>query len=191
MDTADTSACAGSGAAADPAWPDPGAADAALSVASVYQTHSVALIKLAMIMLGDRAAAEDVVQDAFVGLYRHWYRLADPANALPYVRSSVLNGCRLALRQRARRERRDRAAAASTSAVAASAESLVLVSEEHREVLAAVWRLPHRQREALVLRFYFGLSEEETARAMGVSRGTVKSAMSRARAALRMVRGEP
>ena len=45
-------------------------------------------------MLGDRAAAEDVVQDAFCGLYRHWSRLADPAKALPYVRSSVLNGCR-------------------------------------------------------------------------------------------------
>lgn len=190
MDTVDTSACAGSGATG-PACPDPSTPDAALSVTALYQAHAVALIKLAMIMLGDRAAAEDVVQDAFIGLYRHWHRLADPANALTYVRSSVLNGCRLALRGQARRERRDRAAASRAPGVAASAESLVLLSEEHREVLAAVWRLPRRQREALVLRFYFGLSEEETASAMGVSRGTVKSAMSRARAALRMLREEP
>jgi DNA-directed RNA polymerase specialized sigma24 family protein len=52
-------------------------------------------------MLGDRAAAEDVVQDAFCGLYRRWDRLADPGSALSYVQSSVLNGCRTALRRRA------------------------------------------------------------------------------------------
>ena len=80
--------------------------------------------------------------------------------------------------------RRDRAAAADARSGFASAESLVLLGEEHREVLLAVRRLPHRQREALVLRFYFGLSEEETSRAMGISRGTVKSALSRALAAL-------
>ena len=51
-------------------------------------------------------------------------------------------------------------------------------------MLAAIRALPDRQREALALRFYLDLSEEETARAMGVSRGTVKSATSRAVAAL-------
>jgi RNA polymerase sigma-70 factor (sigma-E family) len=165
--------------------------DAARTVTALYEAHAVALIRLAVIMLGDRAAAEDVVQDAFTGLYRHWQRLADPAAALTYLRSSVLNGCRFALRQQARRDRRDRAAAAAGQRAAESAETLVLLSEEHKEVIAAIRRLPSRQREALVLRFYFGLSEEETARAMKVSRGTVKSAMSRARAALgKMLREE-
>jgi RNA polymerase sigma factor (sigma-70 family) len=60
----------------------------------------------------------------------------------------------------------------------------VLVGEEHRQVLAAIRALPDRQREALVLRFYLDMSEEETTRAMGISRGTVKSATSRAVAAL-------
>ena len=56
---------------------------------------------------------------------------------------------------------------------------------------AALRRLPDRQREALVLRFYLGVSEEETARAMGISRGTVKSSTSRALAALgRMLKEE-
>ena len=65
----------------------------------------------------------------------------------------------------------------------------MLLVEEHREVLLAVRRLPDRQREALVLRFYFGLSEEDTAAAMGISRGTVKSSLSRALASLgRMLR---
>jgi len=162
----------------------PGAVDARLGVTELYQAHGVGLIKLAVIMLGDRTAAEDVVQDAFFGLYRNWDRLSDPGKALAYVRASVLNGCRAALRQRIRRDRRDRAAAPDAPAAFESAESVVLLGEEHREVLAAVRSLPDRQREALVLRFYLGVSEDETARAMGISRGTVKSSTSRALAAL-------
>jgi RNA polymerase sigma-70 factor (sigma-E family) len=146
--------------------------DATSGVTAVYQAHAVGLIRLAIVMLGDRTAAEDVVQDAFFGLYRHWTRLTDPANALPYVRSAVL-------RQRGRPWRHEAAAVASESA-----EATVLVGEAHQEVLAAIRALPHRQREVLVLRYYVDLSEEETARAMGISRGTVKSTTSRAVAAL-------
>ena len=72
----------------------PPGGDAELGVTALYGAHAVAMIRIALIMLGDRAAAEDVVQDAFFGLYRRWSRLADPANALTYVRSAVLNGCR-------------------------------------------------------------------------------------------------
>ena len=53
-------------------------------------------------MLGDRPAAEDVVQEAFCGLYRRWHSLADTGKALAYVRSSVINGCRTVLRRRLR-----------------------------------------------------------------------------------------
>lgn len=130
-------------------------------------------------MLGDRAAAEDVVQEAFCGLFRHWYRLRDPAKAVPYLRSSVLNGCRSALR---RRRKLDSAGAAEYTAE--SAEQLTLLGEEHRQVLAALRRLPARQREALVLRFYAELGEPEIAAAMGISQGTVKSTTSRALTAL-------
>ena len=153
--------------------------DATAGVTALYQAHAVGLIRLAVVMLGDRAAAEDVVQDAFLGLYRHWAGLDDPANALVYVRSAVLNRCRNALRQRGRARRPQAAPAAGESA-----EAAVLVGEEHQRVLAAIRALPGRQREALVLRFYLDMSEEETARAMGISRGTVKSATSRAVAAL-------
>jgi RNA polymerase sigma-70 factor (sigma-E family) len=166
-----------------------GLPDASVGVTELYQAHAVGLIKLGVIMLGDAAAAEDVVQDAFFGLYRNWGRLTDQVNALAYVRASVLNGCRGALRQRIRRERR--LSVVADVATAESAESAALLGEEHREVLAAVRRLPDRQREALVLRFYLGVSEEETARAMGISRGTVKSSTSRALAALgRMLKEE-
>jgi RNA polymerase sigma-70 factor (sigma-E family) len=152
-------------------------------VTALYQAHAVGLIRLAIIMLGDRPAAEDVVQDAFLGLYRHWDGLSDTANALTYVRSSVLNRCRSVLKQLSRRDRRDRAAAAVREP-GESAEASVLLSEEHREMLAAIRALPDRQCEALVLRFYLDMSEEETARAMRISRGTVKSATSRAITAL-------
>ena len=158
-------------------------ADAAPSVTALYQAHAVGLIRLAIIMLGDRTAAEDVVQDAFFGLYRHWGGLSDPANALNYVRSAVLNGCRTARRARTRRDRREGLAAPAEPA-GESAEASVLIGEEHRQVLAAIRALPDRQREALVLRFYLDMSEEEAARAMRISRGTVKSATSRAIAAL-------
>jgi RNA polymerase sigma-70 factor (sigma-E family) len=165
---------------------------AATAVTALYEQHAIGLIRLAMIMLGDRAAAEDVVQDAFFGLYRNWFRLGDPANALVYTRSSVLNGCRNALRTQVRRDRRDYAAGAGThelrDAQAPAAESQVLLTEEARRMIAAIRRLPDRQREAIVLRFYLDMSAEEAARAMGVSRGTVKSTTSRAVAALgRMV----
>jgi RNA polymerase sigma-70 factor (sigma-E family) len=158
-------------------------ADAAQAVTALYDAHAVSMIRIALIMLGDRAAAEDVVQDAFFGLYRRWSKLSDRANALTYVRSSVLNGCRDTLRRQARRDRRDRAAARSWQDVG-SAEALALIGEDQRRILAAVRRLPGRQREALVCRFYLDMPEEETARAMGISRGTVKSATSRAVAAI-------
>ena len=147
----------------------------------LYEAHGVGLIRLGFVMLGDRGRAEDVVQDAFIGLYRNWDRLDDQGNALTYVRSSVINGCRAALRTQIRGERRDRAAAARDGRPPFdSTEAAVLLSEEHQEVVAAVRKLAHRQREALMLRYYLGLSTDETARVMGVSTGTVKSAISRA-----------
>jgi RNA polymerase sigma-70 factor (sigma-E family) len=161
-----------------------GMPDATTGVTELYRAQATGLIKLAVIMLGDRTAAQDVVQDAFFGLYRKWDQYGAPDNALAYLRASVLNGCRAAVRQQRRHQRRDRAAAAQASLSAESAEAMVLIGEEHRAVLLAVQRLPNRQREALVLRFYLGVSEQDTARAMGISQGTVKSATSRALAAL-------
>lgn len=159
--------------------------DASEAVTAIYQRHALGLTRLAFLMLGDRQTAEDVVQEAFCGLYRAWDRMSDHANALGYVRSSVLNGSRSALR-RSRRVPRPPAVPA-----AASAETTVLAGERQRETVAAVRRLPPRQREALVLRYFADLPEQETAEAMGVSRGTVKSTTSRALAALaRMLQEE-
>ena len=140
------------------------------------------MIRLAHIMLGDQQSAEDVVQDAFCGLYRRWSSLSDPASAVHYVRSSVLNGCRSALRRR-RSSQASRDLLGQPSTVV-SAESAVLTGEERRAVMAALRRLPSRQREALVLRFYLDLSAEEAGTAMGIGPSSVRSATHRALASL-------
>ena len=74
-------------------------------VTALYEAHAPGLVKLAKIMLGDQSQAEDVVQDAFLGLYRQWPTLRDQDRALGYLRASVLNGCRAAHRGRTRRAR--------------------------------------------------------------------------------------
>ena len=60
------------------------------AVTALYRAHALGLIRLAVVMLGDRPAAEDAVQEAFCGLYRRWHHLSDTGKALSYVRSSVI-----------------------------------------------------------------------------------------------------
>jgi RNA polymerase sigma-70 factor (sigma-E family) len=149
-------------------------------VTALYQAHALGLVRLAVLMVGDQQAAEDVVQDAFLGLYRRWSALKDPDRALSYARSSVLNGCRMVLRARSSRDKITLAAPDDIE----SAEATALLGEANRQVLAALGRLPARQREAVVLRYYLDMTENQAAQAMRVSRGTVKSATSRGLAAL-------
>jgi RNA polymerase sigma-70 factor (sigma-E family) len=156
-------------------------------VDELYRGHALRLTRMALLLLGDKPSAEDVVQEAFLGLFRGLGRLSDPGRAVAYLRISVLNGCRSVLR--ARKRARLRVAATDYPAVW-SAESAALEGEERREVLQAVARLPRRQREVLVLRYFLGLSDSEIAADLGVSRGTVVSTASRALAALARKAGE-
>ena len=171
--------------------------DAAASVTALYAEHALGLVRLAVVITGDRAAAEDIVQDAFLGLYRRWDRLPDMAAPLAYVRVSVVNGCRTALRRRSRLglwsgagtddgldEVAPIAGSGTPVGLAESAEASVLLSEEQRTVAVVLRKLPRRQLEAVVLRYYLDLSIEETAQVMGVSTGTVKSTTHRALAAV-------
>jgi len=154
-------------------------------ITSLYQDHALSLARLALLMLGDAEAAQDVVQDAFLGLFRRWDKLASTDAAPAYLRASVLNGCRTALRKRSRPTLDD------AWQPLESAEATMIHTEEQRAVLAAIRRLPTRQREALVLRYYLDMTQDQAARAMGVSHGTIKSATSRALAAVgRMLKEE-
>jgi RNA polymerase sigma-70 factor (sigma-E family) len=164
--------------------------DSAAAVTALYQTSALRMVRLAHVLIGDRATAEDIVQDAFSGLYRRWEYLTDQGKALSYVRSAVLNSCRSVLRRRPRAEVVGELPDASL--VLASAEVAVLTEEERRAVMAALRRLPSRQREVLVLRFYLDMSESEIAQEMGIAKSTVRSAQHRALAALgRMLREAP
>ena len=151
----------------------PSRADA---VGDLYRQHAVGLVRLALLLVGDQASAEDVVQEAFVGLYRNWAALKDHDRVAGYLRVAVVNGSRGV--QRARRRAWLRAVRYDLPVW--SAEAAALASEERRAVLAAVARLPRRQREVLALRYYADLADNEIASVLGITRGTVASTASRA-----------
>lgn len=151
--------------------------DSGVDLAALYAAHHLSMVRLARLLVDDTASAEDVVQDAFLGLHRHQHQLRDPGAAVGYIRRAVVNQARSALRRR--RTVRNHLRVAEPE-VGPAADADLMVSEDHREVLEAVNRLPERQREVLVLRFWSGLSEAEIAESMGVSKGTVKSQASRA-----------
>jgi len=156
-------------------------------VADLYQVHGLALVRTALMLVGDKPTAEDVVQDAFIGLYRAMPRLRSDDKALAYVRASVVNGCRSVHRARQRALARP----VQHAPAVWSAESAAMAREENRLTLQAVSRLPRRAREVLALRYYLDLPDAEIAAALGVSRGSVSSTASRALAVLaRELKGE-
>ena len=157
-----------------------GQASAGDLVSALYQAHGRALLRVALLLVGDLASAEDVVQDAFFGLYRALPRLREKEKALPYLRTAVINGSRSVLRARRRAALRR----IQHEPPVWSAESAAIAGEDRRAVLAAVARLPRRPREVLALRYYLGLPDKEIAEALGISRGTVSSTASRGLAAL-------
>jgi RNA polymerase sigma-70 factor (sigma-E family) len=153
------------------------------AVTRLFSAHYRQLVRLAALLLGDRAVAEELVQDAYVQLHQRWSRLRDPHKALGYLRTSVVNAARSAGRRRVVADRYT--ASQPPLAHVPSAEHGALGALEQTEVVAALRALPARQREALVLRYYLDLSESEIAEVMGISRGAVKSHASRGIAALR------
>ena len=161
-------------------WVDSARVSPAAAVSALYTSHALGLIRLAHIMLGNRQAAEDVVQDAFLGLYRRWPHLHEQAKALGYVRSSVLNGCRSELRRRPTAE-----LDGSHGPPVPSAESAVLTAAEREDIVRALRCLPDRQREVLLLRFYLDLPDDQIAAAMRIRQSTVRSAAHRGLARLR------
>jgi RNA polymerase sigma-70 factor (sigma-E family) len=164
--------------------------EAVNTIAALFRDHHGELVRLALLLVGDLPTAEDVVQDVYANLHARWRRAA-PDAPLPYVRAAVLNGCRSVLRRQviARRVAAAHHAPRQDDTLA-SAESQVILSEDRRQVLAALARLPRRRREVLVLRYYLGLSEAEIAAVLGISPGTVKSTAARALAALARDLGE-
>lgn len=153
------------------------------ALAALFRDHYANLVHLASLLVDDQGAAEEVVQEAFVGLFRHWDQLDDTQAAAGYLRTTVVNLARSRLRRRAVRRRHR----SEPLPDAPSAEVGALARDEERAVLAAIGRLPRRQRECLVLRYYLDLGQAETAAMLGISEGSVKSHTHRGLAALAAV----
>jgi RNA polymerase sigma-70 factor (sigma-E family) len=145
-------------------------------VASLFRAHGLALIRVALLLVGDQATAEDVVQDAFLGLHRALPRLKDRDRAVGYLRVSVVNGCRSVRRAR----RRVLLTRVEHDPPVWSAEAAVIAEEDRRAVLAALARLPHRARAVIAFRYLLDLPQEEIGALLGITRGTVSSTISRA-----------
>jgi RNA polymerase sigma-70 factor (sigma-E family) len=151
------------------------------AIAGLYRSHRLSLLRLAAFLVDDRAIAEELVQDAFAALYQRWGSLTDKSAAPSYLRATVVNGARSAQRRQGIVRRHLRVAEPDALP---PADFALLLAEEHREVVAALRRLPRRQCEVLVLRYWANLDEAEISQTLRISRGTVKSTASRALAAL-------
>lgn len=153
--------------------------------ADVFAAHHPEALRIAYLLCGNPHRAEDAVADAFVKVYRRWSR-GGIENPRAYIRRAVVNEVnsrfrRLALERReaGKRSGDDRGDRAHDDRLA-----------DADEMFAALRALPERQRTAVVLRYYADMTEADTADAMGVSLGTVKSTVSRALDRMRASMGE-
>ena len=152
---------------------------AAVDLEGLFRTHATPLLRLAMLLTGDRPLAEELVQEAFVRLHRSG-AVPEAGGELAYLRRIVVNlshGHHRRLRIARRRPVED-------ARWSPAAEMDAVRRDNQRLVLEAVRRLPLRQRDCVVLRYYADLTDTEIAQALGISAGSVKTHLHRARAAL-------
>lgn len=153
-------------------------------LAVLFRDQYSSLLRLGIMLLGQRAAAEDVVQEAFIRVDSVLRRRGGDVG-LAYVRQAVVNLSRSSLRRRLVALRH----APRPAPDAPGADEGAIAALERDELLAALRELPRRQREAVVLRHCCDLSEADTAQLMGCSVGSVKSYTSRGLVALRNAMG--
>ena len=151
-----------------------------LDVTALFEQQWRPMLRLAILLIDDRGAAEDAVQDAFVALQRNRRTPANPEAALAYLRATVINRCRSALRHRYVVNR----FTALPSPIREDVDPSVAVDAD-AATLRALQSLPRRQREVLVLRYWADLPHAQIAATLDIAVGSVKSAASRGLAALR------
>ena len=142
-----------------------------------FTREYVGLVRLVWLIVGSQPAAEDAVQDAFVALHRRWAEVERPG---AFVRTAAINNARRAARRANVERLLIRRAVPLAGSQSAPPEPLT----------DALRLLPHRQRTAVVLRYYADYDEAHIAAVLGCAPGTVKSLLSRAKTALRDSLGE-
>ncbi len=171
--------------AADDAATGRGADDEAAAFHAFFERYYAELARLAHLLTGEADAADDLAADALVAVWRHWGRVCAAENPAAYARGVVANLARSRIRS-AVRERRRVALFWSQRGEPAEEPDVPAVLDLRQ----ALQRLPFRKRACVVLRHAFDLSERDTAAALGVSVGTVKSQTSRGVAELERLLGE-
>jgi RNA polymerase sigma-70 factor (sigma-E family) len=151
---------------------------------ALFDDHYAGMVRLAALLLGNPASAEDVVQEAFVAVDRHLSRI-EPAARYSYLRRAVVNGARSTTR---------RSLALKRQVVVEPApdepEDPAVHHDRRRRVSAALAQLPERQRHCLVLRYYGGMSDREIAEHLNLALGSVKTHLQRGRQALQQQLGD-
>jgi RNA polymerase sigma-70 factor (sigma-E family) len=147
-----------------------------------YRAHYRSLLGLAALLLDDIASCEDVVQEAFIRVHSARSRVRDPEKTLAYLRQTVVNLSRSALRRRILGLK----LLSKPMPDMASAEEGAYEILERDQLKAAMRLLQRRQREVLVLRYFADMTEAQVAETLGISLGSVKAYGSRGLAALRV-----
>ena len=146
----------------------------------LYRAYAGDLFEMLWVFVGDRATAEDLVQEAFLRLHRAWPRIERGDAVRAYLRSIAFNLARSGFRRRLVALRHRPAAAPH----AASPEVDVVPREDQQEVAAALRTLPARQRQCVVLRYWTELGDREIAAELGISVNSVKTHLRRGLAAM-------
>ena len=155
--------------------------EGSVRIEDLFDAHYPRLCRLAYVIVGDRSVAEEVVMEAFLRTMTGWRRIRDLDRAEAYLQRAVVNLSRTTSR---RRVTESRAVAAVRAQPEADVGDGMDRFADADPVLRAVRALPHRQRAAVVLRFYADLTEAQVADVLGCSVGTVKSQISKAKATL-------
>jgi RNA polymerase sigma-70 factor (sigma-E family) len=156
----------------------PGLEDGRL--AALYEAHYHQLLRLAAVVLGGAGGAEDVVQEAFIRVYGARPNIRDADRVLAYLRITTVNLARSTLR----RQQVARRHAPESPAEPPGPEDYAMACARAAGVQDALRRLPSRQQQVIVLRYYGDLSVQQTAQTLHISSGSVKTHGSRALAAL-------
>jgi RNA polymerase sigma factor (sigma-70 family) len=152
---------------------------------ALVETDLPAMVRLAAVVSGNASDAEDIVQEALTKVLQSLRRFDESRPFRPWFATIVANQARNWKRSRGRRLRLVERIALQAHLPERFVEEIVLDAEEGSRVVAALQTLDRHDREVLALRFLVGLSERESADALGIALGTVKSRSSRALGRLR------
>lgn len=158
--------------------------DASADFHAFFERHYAELSRLAFLLTGEADAADDLAADAMLALWHRWDRLRSADHPVAYARGVVANMAHNRTRRAIRERRRVKVLWAGRTERTYEPDVAAGL-----DVRAALARLPFRKRSCVVLRHAFDLSEKETAQALDISVGTVKSQTSKGMAELRRLLG--